>query len=82
MKRLISSVFNFILISFSLLIILLSLIVYNKLNSLEKLKLTPLVNISTTSYIYSKDDILIKEINDNFEYYVTYNELSDDLLTL
>ena len=80
MKRLISSVFNFILISFSLLIILLSLIVYNKLNSLEKLKLTPLVNISTTSYIYSKDDILIKEINDNFEYYVTYNELSDDFI--
>ena len=80
MKRLISKITNFILISFSLLLILTSLLVYNKLHDLETIKLTPLENISTTSYIYNNNDILVKEINDNFPYYVTYDDLSDDFI--
>ena len=80
MKRLINKITNFILISFSLLIILISLLVYNELNNLNKIKLTPLINIPKTSYIYNQNDVLVKEINDNFPYYVTYEELSDDFI--
>lgn len=80
MKRLINRLTNFILISFSLFVIIFSLIVYNEINSLEKIKLNPLINVSKKSYVYSNDDILIKEINDDFKYYVTYEELSDDFI--
>lgn len=80
MKRLINKISNFILISFSLLIIILSLLVYNTINDIEKLKLEPLINKDTTSYIYSEKDILVKEINSNFKHYVTYDELSDDFI--
>lgn len=80
MKRLINKIANFILISFSLFTIIISFIVYNNLNNLEKIKLTPLENIHTTSYIYSENNTLIKEMNNNFEYYVTYDDLSDDFI--
>ena len=80
MKRLINKISNFILISFSLLIIIFSLLVYNKLNDLSPIKLPELKNIPTTSYIYNDKDILVKEINDNFNYYVTYEDLSDDFI--
>ena len=80
MKRLLSKTFNFILISFSLLVIILSIFVYNTINDLEKLKLEPLINKETTSYIYSEKDILIKKINSNFKHYITYDELSDDFI--
>ncbi len=80
MKRLINKILNFILISFSLLIIIISLIVYNEIHDLDNIKLKELKNIPTTSYIYSNDDILVKEINDNFEYYITYDDLSDDFI--
>ena len=80
MKRLINRISNFILISFSLLIFLISLFVYNELHNLERIKLEPLVNVQTKSSIYANDNILIKEINNNFNYYVTYDELSDDFI--
>ena len=51
-----------------------------KVNDLERIKLNKLENISTTSYIYSNDEVIVKEINDNFPYYVTYNDLSDNFI--
>ena len=80
MKRLINRFLNFILISFSLLIFLISLFIYNEIHNLERIKLEPLVNVQTKSSIYANDNILIKEINNNFNYYVTYDELSDDFI--
>ena len=80
MKRLLNRLLHFILISFSLFLIIISLLVYNELNDLERIKLNKLENISTTSYIYSDDEVIVKEINDNFPYYVTYNDLSDNFI--
>ena len=39
-----------------------------------------LININNKSYIYSNDLTLIKEINDDFKYYVTYDDLSDNFI--
>ena len=80
MKRLLNRLSNFILISFSLFLIIISLLVYNEINDLERIKLNKLENISTTSYIYSDDEVIVKEINDNFPYYVTYEDLSDNFI--
>ncbi len=80
MKRLIYKFLNFILISFSLFAIIFSIFVYNEINDLEKIKLPTLENKTMTSYIYNNDDVLIKKINDDFEYYVTYDDLSDNFI--
>ena len=66
MKRL-SKVINFILISFSLFLIIISSLVINDLSKLEPLKLKELKNINNKSYIYSNDLTVIKEINDDFK---------------
>ena len=79
MKRL-SKVINFILISFSLSLIIISSLVINDLSKLEPLKLKELKNINNKSYIYSDDLTVIKEINDDFKYYVTYDDLSDNFI--
>ena len=79
MKRL-SKVINFILISFSLFLIIISSLVINDLSKLEPLKLKELKNINNKSYIYSNDLTVIKEINDDFKYYVTYDDLSDNFI--
>jgi len=80
MKRLLNKIANFILISFSLFIILISILVFNNINNIEKIRLAPLENVSTTSYIYSNNDVLVKEMNNNFKHYVTYDDLSDDFI--
>ena len=79
MKRL-SKVINFILISFSLFLIIISSLVINDLSKLEPIKLKELKNINNKSYIYSDDLTVIKEINDDFKYYVTYDDLSDNFI--
>ena len=61
MKRL-SKVINFILISFSLFLIIISSLVINDLSKLEPIKLKELKNINNKSYIYSDDLTVIKEI--------------------
>ena len=64
MKRL-NRIINFILISFSLSLIIISSLVINDLSKLEPLKLKELKNINNKSYIYSDDLTVIKEINEN-----------------
>ena len=79
MKRL-NRIINFILISFSLSLILLSTLIINEITKLDNVILTPLININNKSFIYADDDTLIKEINDDFKYYVTYDDLSDNFI--
>ena len=79
MKRL-NRIINFILISFSLSLILLSTLIINEITKLNNVILTPLTNINNKSFIYADDDTLIKEINDDFKYYVTYDDLSDNFI--
>ena len=79
MKRL-NRIINFILISFSLSLILLSTLIINEITKLDNIKLTPLININNKSFIYSDDNTIIKEINDDFKYYVTYDDLSDNFI--